>query len=168
MRIALGRTALAALAAVSLRAAARAQGGLEGTLRRAREGEPLRRADRQFAADLLREWRASEEVAPGTGDPSLGRALEAMAAGRALSSRDVAALRRHGEACRRSRVGEVETFPGPRRPAPGPGPGVAAGGGGPSRRDIARYWPVAAAGLVVVVLGAAWIVLARGLRGRRR
>jgi len=157
---------LAALAA-SFHSRARAQGQYDETLVRAREGLSLSRHDREVAAHLLGEWRASEEVAPGTGDPSLGRALEAMVAGRPLSSGEAGALRRYETACREDRYKAVERgyFPGAKQGPAGPasaGPASAPGGG---RRD-AVWWVVPTAGVAVVVLGAAWMIAARALRGR--
>ena len=153
--------------AASIQAAALAQGELDEALIRAREGRSLSRRDRETAAGLLREWRASEEVAPGTGDSSLGRALEAMAAGRSLEFNEVGALRRYESSCRRERYEAADrgAFPG----APGRSP--VAGVAEPSRtsragRGVTVWWFVPVAGVFVVVLGAAWMLAARAFRGR--
>ncbi|MHC4251824.1 MAG: hypothetical protein ACYS9X_22110 [Planctomycetota bacterium] len=153
--------------AASLPASALARGERDETLLRAREGLSLSRRDREIGGELLREWRGSEEVAPGTGDPSLGRALESMARGRSLAPDEAGALRRYETSCRRERLEAAERgfFPGTGDRPPG-----AVGGAAPrtSRvgRGLAAWWFVPAAGAAVVVLGAAWMLAARARRGR--
>jgi len=147
--------------------AALGQGELDETLVRAREGLTLSPRDREVAVRLLQEWRESEAVAPGTGDPSLGRALEVMSAGRALGPGQVGALRRYETSCRRDRYEVVErgVFPGTRERPP------EAGVAGPSSGSrvgprFAAWWFVPAAGAAVVILGAAWLLAVR-VRQRR-
>ena len=52
---------------------------------KARDGTSLGQRERRLAKDILEQYRESETIAPGTGDPALGKALEAMSAGRRLS-----------------------------------------------------------------------------------
>ncbi|MHC5058811.1 MAG: hypothetical protein ACYTKD_29490 [Planctomycetota bacterium] len=159
--------ALPVALAASLPASALALGEFDETLLRAREGLSLSRRDREIGGELLREWRASEEVNPGTGDPSLGRALESMVSGRTLAPDEMGALRRYETSCRRERLEAAERglFPGTGDRPPG-----AAGGVAPrtsrTGRGFGAWWFVPAAGGAVVVLGAAWMLAARARRGR--
>jgi len=145
---------------------ARGQGEFDETLVRAREGLKLSRRDRDVAMRLLQEWRESEAVAPGTGDPSLGRALEAMAAGRALGPGEVGGLRRYETSCRRGRYEATEHgfFSGDGLRPDGPVP-VGPAKTSLTRRRGAAWWMVPGAGAAVVMLGAAWML---AIRARQR
>ncbi len=155
--------------AASLQVTALARGEEDEALMRAREGLSLSRRDREAALGLLEAWRASEEVAPGTGDPSLGRALEAMTAGRSLAPDEAGALRRYETSRRRDRLegAERSALPGARNGPPGTG-GVASPGGSRSWRGLRAWWFVPVAGTAVVVLGAAWLLAVRARRLRAR
>jgi len=152
---------------VAFQAAAFAQGELDEALVRAREGLKLSRRDREVALRLLRDWRESEAVAPGTGDPSLGRALEAMASGRALGPGETGALRRYETSCRENRYRATGhgLFSGNKHEPDGPVPV------GPARASrvgtrFATWWFVPAAGAAVVILGAAWMFAVRARQRR--
>jgi len=152
---------------VGFQAVALAQGELDEALIRAREGLKLSRRDREVALRLLQDWRESEMVAPGTGDPSLGRALEAMAAGRALGPGEAGALRRYETSCRRDRYKATEHGPyvGEEQSPEGAVPV------GPvkvslDRRRGAAWWIVPASGAAVVILGAAWLLAVRARQRR--
>jgi hypothetical protein len=153
----------------SIQATALAQGNIDETLMRAREGLSLSRRDREAAVGLLQQWRASEVVAYGTGDASLGRAFEAMVAGRSLASDESGALRRYETSCRRerSKAAGRDPFPGtggqPHATGAGEFSNTSSGG-----RGFATWWLVPTAGITVVILGAAWMLAARGFRGRQR
>ncbi len=148
----------------SLSTAALGQGETNEALARAREGMSLSRRERELAAELLQQWRYSEEVAPGTGDPSLGRALESIARGRALAPDEVGSLRRYETKCRGERLKAAERglLPGI-RDAPRGGRRSASSR---DRRGPVSWWFVPAAGAAVVILGAAWMLAARAFRGR--
>jgi hypothetical protein len=156
--------ALALSLVASVQAAALAQDNYDETLMRAREGLSLSRRDREAAAGLLEQWRASEVVASGTGDASLGRALEAMVAGRSLASDESGALRRYATSCRRDRASAAK-----RNLSPGnKGGPPAVGGLESSNASNDRWWLVPVAGVTVVILGAAWMLAARAFQARQR
>ena len=143
-------TILAAVMALAPLSAA-ALDETEEMLMRAGDGRTPTARDRELASDLLREWRESEDVSPQAGDPALGRALEAVAGGRRPVGGEAAALVKLSESYR---IGREEADASVEPLAPGGGP---RGG----RRDYAGVAVTVGMGAAVLVLGTAWILVAR-------
>ena len=147
----------------ALHARARAADETETMLLRARDGRVPSRRDRDIARDLLGEWRESERIAPGTGDPALGRTLEAVAAGRRLDP-DKAAVA--GRLAAGYRVAKAEAAV---RPTGGAASQGTRSPGSRLRRMRPRNSALLAlggTGVAVVVIGAAWIVARQRFRRR--
>ncbi len=145
------RLALAFALASSVAAVARALDETEAMHARARAGETPTDRDREHARRLLEEWIESErEAAAAPGDQSLGRALKAVAAGRAPVAAETAALERWQDTGREDRL----AAPGdPGRPGPGAPRGVVARGTAWRARRRAR-WMLAVGATGLLVLGA--------------
>jgi hypothetical protein len=137
-------------------AGAHAADDTERVLVRARYGRKLSSADRQVARTLLDEWRESEQVAPGTGDPSVGRALESMAAGRSVAPDEMAATDRLLASYRAGRAEVIE------RGARGGGT-ASDGTAGTATLGRAALFPLVA-GAAVLLIGVGFILVRRRYR----
>jgi hypothetical protein len=141
---------------------ARAADETETMLLRARDGLKPSRRDRDVARELLDEWRESERVAPGTGDPTLGRTLEALAAGRRLAPGEATVAGRMAVTYRTGRAEAAAKAGGPS------GADARASGAPIGRRGLrgAAFPVVVATGVAVLAAGGVWLVL-RQRSGRR-
>ena len=138
---------------------ARAAAGLdvEDFMVRAERGEPLDADRRRLAAGAYGQWLESERV-PGAkpGNPAVGRALEKLSSGVALSSQErhaISTLRREARteaATRAARGGTGVT--GPAGTGGGGGGGGAGEIGASDGAAVRRYGAVLAAGAGSVVL----------------
>lgn len=135
---------------------------LELMLQRAASGRVPTARERHLAAELLKEWRESEEVSPVPGDPGIGRALRAMASGTAPARRDGPALVRLVESARIDRA--VGGTNGDAAGAP-EGAGTAGGGRPGGSRGL---WAPIVAGAAVLAGGLVWILAARALKTSAR
>jgi len=137
---------------------------IEEMLVRARSGSTSTARDRELASELLEEWRDSERVGRTPGDPGIARALEAVSAGRSLTTAEAAAAARMEESYRLSREGLLARSSAGRPFGPGAPPLPAGAGSGGRWIADGSAWVVLAAGAGVLAIGAAWIAARRMLR----